>query len=547
MGINHFYAIIQIIKIKILHMLPKKITGLLTKKRLALIFITLIVAAGFFLRIYNIDNTPPGIYPDEAVNGEDALRANATGEYQWFYPANQGREGLFMNLIAFCFKFFGASILTLKLPAILSSTLTIIGIYLLTKELFGKRAGLFSAYLSAFSFWAINFGRISFRANMLPMVLSFSFYFLYKGLRTKKLTDFALGGIIFGIGLHTYIAFRIAPLILVFALIGLIISRENFLKNYWKHILTFVFWTTLIAGPMLYTFFYAHPEYLESRSSEISVFSPERNHGHPYLTLLRSLSLSLIKYNLVGDQNWRHNYPPYAILDPISGTAFVFGFIYSLITIFKLTYYRFKDKLRDTNLDVHIFLMAWFFAMLVPEFLTAEGNPHALRSIGTLPVVFILASLTFTFLLNCSKNASCLFKKIHIAFIIIILATIGIFNSVKYHYFWANQTIVGKSFNKNLTDMSKYLQTLPKEQEKFVVTSYNTLEKLPIFIFNQGNNVTFLYPNELNKINPKNEKNFLVFFTENNQDAMRAIQQKFPNLNLQEIDNSLDSVYYILK
>ena len=31
--------------------------------------------------------------------------------------------------------------------------------------------------------------------------------------------------------------------------------------------------------------------------------------------------------------------------------------------------------------------------MLIPEFMAAEGNPHALRSIGTLPVVFISAQL----------------------------------------------------------------------------------------------------------------------------------------------------------
>lgn len=525
----------------------EKSNRLRDKKILAVVLITLIVAVGFFLRFYNIENVPPGVYPDEAVNGEDALRANSSGDYQWFYPANQGREGLFMNLIALCFKFFGASILTLKLPAIISGALTILGTYLLAKELFGKRAGLFSAFLTAFSFWSINFSRISFRANMLPLVLSFSFYFLYKGLRTKKLADFAVGGIIFGIGMHTYIAFRIAPLILVLALIALIVSRENFLKNFWKHILVFVFWTSLVAAPMIWTLFVAHPEYLDSRAASISVFSPERNDGHPYLTMLSSFSLSLIKYNLVGDQNWRHNYPPYAILDPISGAAFVFGFVFSLITILKQGYLRFKNKFRDTRLDIHIFLMAWFFAMLVPEFLTAESNPHALRSIGTLPVVFIFASLTFSYLFDQAKNASYLMKKINLSLIIFALIFIGLFNSIKYHYFWANQPMVGKSFNKNLTDMSKFIQTLPKDQEKFVITSYNTLEKLPIDIFNQGNNTHFFYPNELEKINPQSQDDFMIFFTENNRDAIQTMQQKFPDLKLQEVDGTLDSVYYVLK
>ena len=89
------------------------------------LLVFLVVALGFFLRVYNINHIPSGIYPDEAVNGEDAYKANLSGNYQLYYPNNEGREGLFMNLIALCFKFFGINILSLKLPAILFSTRTL--------------------------------------------------------------------------------------------------------------------------------------------------------------------------------------------------------------------------------------------------------------------------------------------------------------------------------------------------------------------------------------------------------------------------------------
>lgn len=298
----------------------------MNKKTKIYILLALIIALGFFLRIYNIENAPPGVYPDEAVNGEDALRALSTGNFQWFYPANQGREGLFINIQALSFALFGITVLALKLPSILFGTLTILGIFLLARELFSVRVGLFSAFLVATGFWAINFSRIGFRAIMLPFILVFAFYFLWKGLRTRKWTDFAIGGFIFGLGLHTYIAFRIAPAILVVTLLSFLISRPNFLKEYWKKILVFILFTALAAAPMLYTFFVAHPEYLESRSDSISVFSPAVNKGHLVPTFLKSLGLSLAKYNFWGDQNWRHNYPPYPILDFLAGIAFLFGF-----------------------------------------------------------------------------------------------------------------------------------------------------------------------------------------------------------------------------
>ena len=95
--------------------------------------------------------------------------------------------------------------------------------------------------------------------------------------------------------------------------------------------------------------------------------------------------------------------------------------------------------------------------------------------------------------------------------------------------------------------MTKYIKTLPEQKEKFVVTSYNTLEKAPIEIFTHPNNVSFVYPNELSKINPKNVHNFMIFFTEQNTSAMKELQQRFPTLKLQEVDGALGSVYYILK
>jgi len=509
------------------------------------LLVFLIVAFGFFLRIYNIDNTPPGVYPDEAVNGEDALRALKTGNYQWFYTANNGREGFFMNFIALCFSLFGVSILTLKLPAIIFSTLSIWGTYLFTKEIFNRRLAFISSFLVAFSFWSINFGRISFRANMLPAILVFSFYFLFKGLYTKKWYDFAFGGAIFGFGMHSYIAWRIAPLILIAFLFFLIINRKKFIRDYWILILTFLFASLIIAFPMIYTYL-SHPEYLESRSASVSIFSPEANGGSATLSFLRSFSLSLIKYTFVGDMNWRHNFKPYPILNPLVGLAFLFGIIFSIKMFFKSLFARIKNNARTLELEKYSFLLLWFFAMLAPEFLTAEGNPHALRSIGTLPVAFIFAGITFEYLFDISKKFKPASRKFTLCLIILILIFVGIFDVIKYHIVWANKERVAYSFNKNLTDISRFINDLPIDTETYVVTSYNTLEKLPIQIFNKGKANHYLLPNELNKINPKDKNNFYIFFTENNQGAIEEVWQKFPQLQRQTIRLDRGSIFYIL-
>ena len=511
------------------------------------LLVFLIIAFGLFLRVYNIDNTPPGIYPDEAMNGEDAIKANETGIYQLFYEYNNGREGFFINFIALFFSFFGVSILTLKLPAIIFSTLTILGTYLFSKELFNRRIALISSFLVATSFWAIHFGRIAFRANMLPAILVFSFYFLFKGLRTKKWWDFAAGGAIFGLGMHSYISWRIAPIMLVFFVVFLILSRKNFIKDYWKSILIFLVASLIIAAPMFATF-YKNPEFLESRAASVSIFSSEVNGGNAGIAFLKSFSLSLIKYNFIGDMNWRHNFRPYPLLDPITGFAFLLGIIFSITIFFKSFKKRIKQKIRSLELEKYSFLLLWFFAMLAPEFLTAEGNPHALRAIGTLPVVFIFSGIGFEYLLIHSKKSG-LFSRKNISILLIIsFLFIGIFNSVKYHLVWASKEKVAYSFNKSLTEISKYISLLPQNQETYIITDgSNTLERLPIWIFHNKPFNHYLVSNELEKIKPKNESDFIIFLTNSNLFTIESIQNKFPQLQFEVIQNEPGSIFYILK
>ena len=358
------------------------------------IALALIVLLAFFVRSSNIENIPAGLYPDEAVNAADAMAANETGNYKLFYPNNYGREGLFINLQALALKIFGNSIFALKFWSIIFGTLTVLGLYFLAKELFKRRvAGLIAAFITATSFWAINFSRIGFRAIMTSFILSFTFYFFFRGLRTRTCKDFLWSGLIFGLGLHTYIAFRVAPIIFIVLIPAFLLSYEDFLKRYYKHALVFIFSAFVSASPLLYHFFISNPSDFSSRSGAVSVFSPRINGGHPWQTLSQTFGTSLLKYNFWGDQNWRHNYPPYPILDPFVGTFFLAGFLYIIWQTVILFGRRVRDGNRDQRLVRNFFLLGSFFVMLIPEFLTNEGLPHALRSIGTQTPVFLMATL----------------------------------------------------------------------------------------------------------------------------------------------------------
>ncbi|MEI7749535.1 MAG: glycosyltransferase family 39 protein [Candidatus Moraniibacteriota bacterium] len=427
----------------------------------------LIVIAGFGLRFYDIESLPSGLYPDEAMNGTNALDANRTGDYKIFYPDNQGREGLFINIQALSIKAFGSNMTALKLPSAIFGALAILGIGLLAWELFRSRyAALIAAFLVATSYWAINFSRIGFRAIMVPFVLSFSFYFFFRGLRKERFLPFILSGLFFGTGLNTYTAFRLAPFILILLLPFLFLSYDSFFKRFWKHALVFVLFAALTAAPMFYTFA-IHPELFLSRADNVSVFS--HNHKDLWGTLGKTISLSLIKYNFVGDQNWRHNYPPYPILDPIVGTCFLGGLLFSLGMFLKILRARLRTKHPDTELVAHAFLLVAFISMLAPEFLTNEGLPHALRSIGTQPAVFLFATIPLLFLFRKASHSKGGTKVAILITLTLILGVSASWNIVKYFVFWRNRPEQHTSFNENYRNMAEYLVSLPKETQKYVV------------------------------------------------------------------------------
>lgn len=520
------------------------------KKLFVGLLLSAIILLALLVRFYNIDQVPSGIYPDEAVNGIDAYKVlHGLQPFQWFYPDNQGREGLFMNLIALSFSAFGISVFSLKCWSILFGALTALGTYFLTKELTrSKKAGLIAAFLVATSFWAINFSRISFRANMLPFVLAWSSYFLLLGLRLKNFWPFVVGGLVFGVGMHTYIAFRIAPAIFIGFFFFVWISRERFVHTYWKHALVFLGGFLLAAAPMFWTF-YQHPEYLESRSGSISVFSPNVNQGHPWLTLGKSFLFTVQQYTFVGDMNWRHNYPPYPLVNPIVAVAFLIGFCMLLKNFFRTLWLRIRHGTRDRRLEFSSFLLLWMACMHAPEFLTFEGIPHALRAIGALPAVFIIATLPFLWLLDTYAARSRFHRLAAYTLTLSLLFAAGTFDIVKYHVYWANAPQQYRAFQSNVTDIARFVQTLPRDERAVFVTG--NMERIVVNLFNadrafQKKTLTALSPDEALRADFATPVIFL-FSALPSDELLSVLRTKFGNIEVEKRQERLSEPYYIVR
>jgi len=497
-------------------------------KKFLILFLSIFILS-IFLRFWDLGTIPPGLYHDVAVNGNDALDAIKSGDFKLFYTQNNGREGLFINFIAFSFMLFSTSIFSMRLASAIIGILTVWGIYLLTKELFKNRAiALVSMFFLATSFWHLNFSRFGFRAIMVPFCLVFSFYFLAKALRTQKLYNFILSGAFFGLGFHTYISFRMAILILI---VPLFFAFKNFLKD-WKISKNFleackkkinlkiaawllaIFFVALPIG----IYFLQNPQDFLSRASGVSVFAQ----ANPIKSFLGSAVKHLGMFNFQGDYNWRHNLAGSPMLPWPLGILFIIGFILSLKEIILSV----KNKNAEEKSNYWL-IVVWFFVMLLPGVLTYEGVPHALRVIGVIPPIYIFSGIGALWAYEKIKPFFQK-KRLFVGLCILFLISVGYRDVHKYFIDWAKNPETINAFSQYFVNVGNYLNTVPNDVQKYVITNEET--QTPIFLERtKYGSPRSLYISEesLDKLTPL--PNSVIVPIANDDKLFGKLQTLFPN------------------
>lgn len=533
------------------------------RQRRTLIYLLLILAIAGFFRFWQLDSIPPGLYPDEAMNGNNALDSLKSGDFKIFYPDNNGREGLFIWLISFSFWLFGPSILSMKIVSALFGTLTVLGIYLLTKELFlqysensSRNIALLTSFFLAVSFWHINFSRISFRAIMIPFILSFGFYLLFKGFRTKKILLFIISGVIFGLGFYTYISYRFIVVLGALTLIlwWLVYKRQKKQKQFFilsGCLLIAMFISALPIG----IYFFQNPQDFFGRANDVSIF----NYENPLLEFGKSVILHLGMFNFYGDANWRHNYSGSPQLHWIVGIFFLAGVILSTKNFFKNDNFIPGPNLPGWQIGAKFiapwFLVSWLIIMLSANFLSAEGNPHALRAIGAIPAAYILSAVGAYWFSEKIKRFYRTKKetKVFYFLIFILLASIAFNSFDKYFIQWADKDEVKNAFSKNFVEIGNYLNSLPNDIKKYVIVNQSgvTVNGIPVpsqttmfierTVYGRPR-AEYILPEDIEKI--KIEKNMILITLQPEEDLFLKISQQIPGGSIEEINNKFKIYKY---
>jgi len=375
--------------------------------------IALVTLLAATLRFIALGDVPPGLYHDEAYNGLDALDVLA-GQRPVYFAANNGREPLFIYLVAGTVGLLGRSPGALRLAAALCGTLTIPATYLMVRTWFGRRVAALSAAILAITLWHVHLSRIGLRAVTLPLMTVLALWLGGRAYRSGRRPDWLTAGLGYGLCFYTYLPARITPLALAaFALIVLLKGQR---RRIWPSAIWFASGAALTLFPLaLYTL--THWDVVIGRVGQASVLNPLINAGRPWQMLGRQLIDTLGMFLIRGDRIARHNAPGRPVFGVLLGAALVWGTV--------------RAVRQATRRMAPTFVLIWIGLMVTPTWL-AEDAPHFLRAAGILPLIVILPALGLDAAIDWWNRRS----RDTLGWILVAaILTISLFSTVREYFF----------------------------------------------------------------------------------------------------------------
>ena len=448
----------------------------------------LLIALAFGLRVYQIDQIPPGLWYDEAIHGLDTLQIYEGHQFPIFFNTdNHPQEPMFSYLIALFYGLFGVSAMTLRLTSALLGTLTVALFYPIANRWFGRRVALYGMFFLAISKWHLMFSRLCFRTILTPLFALGVLYFLYNGLKQEKETfqwqPFLWSGVLLGLGQYTYISFRIVPILVILLVLHETWYQRDQGKEYISRLIKGG-GLALVSGfivflPLLMDYI-QNPYHFFGRTDEISIFQKGILPGLQFIgaNTLKTLGM----FSILGDPEIKHNYPGEPMLPLILSLFLLWG----IITAFR--------QIKDYRMAM---LLAWLGIFLAPGILS-QGAPNTLRTLGGVPALCLLLAVGTEDVLTNVKNrwghrGLPWIRGIMAAILLYSLLLVG----YQYFYKWGRDPRTAQHFNINEYRLAEtvreqaetadfYLPDVLAEQRvvqfvtrPVVYREYKTLDDLP--------------------------------------------------------------------
>jgi 4-amino-4-deoxy-L-arabinose transferase-like glycosyltransferase len=364
---------------------------------------------------------------------------------------------------ALALEVWGIHIWTMRTVTALAGALTVLPLYALARQLFGRAdVALLAAAFLAMSSWHITLSRFSFPTVFEPLLSLSGLWLLAVALappeqaprRTLlRLGAALLGGVCLGLAMQMYHTGRVVPI--VAGLLALLLLWQA--RAHWRHWLAgaaaAALGFALVTAPLL-AYALSNTDAVDERVGRVFLLSNAIEQGRaPLAALDDSVGRHLLMFNVRGDSNSRHHAPERPLLDYVTGAGFVVGALLLL------------RGWRDWR---SLFVLGALVLGLLPSLLAANG-PHAMRSIGALPYAYLVAALGWAALLGWLAAAAARYSSRMaqaarwLAPALVLLLALAL-NSWTYFVYMPTETRVWTSFYPIHTQMGAYLRERAEAQ-----------------------------------------------------------------------------------
>jgi hypothetical protein len=441
------------------------------------ILLAAVFIASFILRYWDLSNFLPGIWFDEAQNGNETQSLIETGKPVVFVAGYTHMPAMYFYLASVFVKALGLNIFPLRLVSCVLGSLSVVAFYFLAKQVFRDwRSALLAAFLLAFSRIHITFSRVAFLGMQTVFLEILFFYFYFKFLERKSAVLAAVAGLLLGLAQYTFSA---ANFILITVILhSLYLAAKNILffwKNYLAGFVLMAAVSLIIAAPLI-DFAIRSPQEFFQRAGDVSIMKDIKDFKS-LEPIARNLKAYALCFNFEGDYNGRHNLYKKPMLDTISGVFFVLGLVVALCR------------------PGFWFFPFWMFVMALPGILTLTiESPQFYRILGLIPAAYILITLGIK---TAADAVAGLSGKKHAAVVFMLVSALSAGAASCYQYFYLYPRTEGTymSFSPEANGIAKLILEKSRDYFPVITTARNMYG---FYMWEQSVIVTFLTQGKAN-------------------------------------------------
>jgi 4-amino-4-deoxy-L-arabinose transferase-like glycosyltransferase len=340
---------------------------------------------------WQLTTMPPEVHGDDAEVGLDAIRILQQEPFNLFRSGWFGLPQFHAAPTALGLKIFGIDLVGLRATSAILGAGTVLALFALARRLWGLEVAVLSSLLLVSQRFFVHLSRTGYHYIDTPFLAVLAAWLFVRVWQDGKLGSAIWCGIVLGLGVQTYFASRLVPVLLT--LTFLLWFLGDWRKRSWRDVACFGLIGLIgiaTAAPAI-GYFSHHLDELWGRTAETSVFSAAaREHlsyGYgtnslPKILLIQARS-ALGLFNVVGDNSIQYGYAK-PLLEPISGVLFVLGIGLAV---------------GSAHRERHQLVLLWILVPFVAGAVLTIDTPFFPRISGIVPFVALAAGVALHHLL----------------------------------------------------------------------------------------------------------------------------------------------------